>query len=212
MEDLFIAVEGPIGVGKTTLMQAIADAHGLRTQREIVGENPFLADFYVDIPRWAFQTEMFFLTSRYTQLRDLGEGASGVVADFHIAKNLVFARRTLGPVEHERLVRVYDVLVEGLPVPDVTVFLDAELPALRARIAGRGRGFEAPITDRYLLDLRDDYRDLHEELRAAGAATVLIDTTDLDVVRDDAARAEVLARVEACARTVRPTGTTQETR
>lgn len=203
LSDLFIAVEGPIGVGKTTLMRRLAETCGLRAEREIVGENPFLADFYADTPRWAFQTEMFFLTSRYTQLRDVAGNPRGVVADFHLRKNLVFARRTLSPAEHDRLVRVYDVLVEDLPMPDLTVFLDAELPVLRRRIAERGRDFETQIADDYLQGLREDYEQLAETMRAAGEAVVRIDVTDTDILGDETDFAAIRSRIEATAREAR---------
>lgn len=191
MEELFIAVEGPIGVGKTSLMHAMAEHWGLREQPEIVGENPFFADFYSDIQKWSFQTEMFFLTSRYTQLRDLIGRSAGVVSDYNIHKNLIFARRTLGPVELEKLYAVYDVLVDGLPQPDLTVILDAELPVLRERIERRGRETEHLITDQYLLDLREDYHDYAASLRERGLRAVQIDTTSMDFVQ----RPEDLGRI-----------------
>lgn len=200
MNDLFVALEGPIGVGKTTLMHRLAQTHGLRTEREIVVENPFLADFYEDIPRWAFQTEMFFLTSRYTQLRDLGERPRGVIADFHIVKNLIFARRTLGAEEHRRLDRVFGVLTEGLPAPDLTVILDAELPVLRGRIMRRGRDFEDAITDDYLLTLQADYREHAAHLQAAGEPVLLIDTSSLDIVAREDDYATIRSLIETAAR------------
>lgn len=197
MKDLFVAVEGPIGVGKTALMHLLAEARGMREEREIVSENPFFASFYADIERWAFQTEMFFLTSRYTQLRDLGPRPRGVVADYDIHKNLIFARRTLGPVELSRLERVYDVLTEGLARPDLTIFLDAPLPVLRARIAERDREGETLIRDRYLLDLRADYLAYREALVRSGSRALLIDTAGSDFVHDSADRAGILARIDA---------------
>lgn len=196
----FIAVEGPIGVGKTTLMQRLADVHGLRTEREVVAENPYLADFYDDIPRWALQTEMFFLASRTAQIAALGGDAHGVVADFHLDKSLLFARRTLAPRELDKLRRILAILTEGLPVPDLTVILDADLATLRRRIRARGRGFEEAIEDRYLLDLRDDYRAFGEHLSERGSAVLHVDTTHLDLVHDDGDFSAIRARIEDAAR------------
>src|SRR5690606_29145619 len=95
----FITVEGPIGVGKTTLSKAIAEAQRFHQLSEIVDENPFLNKFYDDIEEWSFQTEMFFLCNRYKQLSDIRKQFISerrpVVAYYHIFKNLIFARRTL---------------------------------------------------------------------------------------------------------------------
>lgn len=184
MENLFIAVEGPIGVGKTSLMQAMAARWGLREQPEIVAENPFFSEFYADIERWAFQTEMFFLTSRYTQLRDLGEHPGGVVSDYNIHKNLIFARRTLNEAELKKLCAVYDVLVDGLPQPDLTVVLDAELPVLRERIQRRARETEHLIEDLYLENLREDYQEYAASLAEKGHGVLSINTTNMDFVRN----------------------------
>lgn len=203
LSEAFVAIDGPIGAGKTTLMHRLARTDGLQTEREIVLENPFLADFYADADRWAFQTEMFFLTSRYTQLRDLGPEPRGVVSDFHIRKNLLFARRTLAPAEYARLAAVFDVLTTGLPVPDVLVLLDAELPVLRRRIAQRGRGFESAIEDEYLLGLREDYRELGARMREDGQAVIMIDTSDLDIVGSDEDYMALRAGIEDAAREAR---------
>ncbi|MCL6422765.1 deoxynucleoside kinase [Brachybacterium sp. JHP9] len=199
MKNLFVAVEGPIGVGKTSLMHRLAEQYGLREERELVAENPFFSSFYADIPRWAFQTEMFFLTSRYTQLRDLGQDARGVVADYHIHKNLIFARRTLGPAELDKLLRVYDVLTEGLIQPDLTIFLDAELPVLRERIALRAREEEVLIQDQYLENLRADYRDYYESLTRSGGNALFLDTTGTDFVHDEADFARILETIRTAA-------------
>ncbi|WP_233190629.1 deoxynucleoside kinase [Brachybacterium sp. UMB0905] len=199
VQEMFIAVEGPIGVGKTSLMHAVSERWGLREQPEIVGENPFFAEFYSDIQKWSFQTEMFFLTSRYTQLRDLRGRSAGVVSDYNIHKNLIFARRTLGPEELAKLEAVYDILVDGLPQPDLTVILDAQLPVLRRRIERRGRETEHLITDRYLLDLREDYHDYAASLREKGLRSVEIDTTTMDFVSRPADLESILETVRAAA-------------
>ena len=95
----FITVEGPIGIGKTSLSKAIADYYQFHLLKEIVDENPFLGKFYTNIEEWSFQTEMFFLCNRYKQLEDIDlkylQQSKPVVADYHIYKNLIFAKRTL---------------------------------------------------------------------------------------------------------------------
>ena len=103
----FITVEGPIGVGKTSLSKAIADANKFQLLKEIVDENPFLNKFYEDIEEWSFQTEMFFLCNRYKQLSDIQKkyiaNQEPVVADYHIFKNLIFAKRTLPAEEYDEI-------------------------------------------------------------------------------------------------------------
>ncbi len=103
----FIAVEGPIGVGKTSLANAIADHYQYHLLKEIVDENPFLSKFYENSKEWSFQTEMFFLCNRYKQLEDIQQhylaAHTPVVADYHIYKNMIFASRTLTASQYEQI-------------------------------------------------------------------------------------------------------------
>src|SRR5690606_31867921 len=112
----FITVEGPIGVGKTTLSKAIAEAQRFHQLSEIVDENPFLNKFYEDIEEWSFQTEMFFLCNRYKQLSDIQKKylskQQPVVADYHIFKNLIFARRSLPADEYAKYEEIYHILTK----------------------------------------------------------------------------------------------------
>src|SRR6478609_2613818 len=137
----FISVEGPIGVGKTSLAKEIAQAFQFEILKEIVDENPFLGKFYENIEEWSFQTEMFFLCNRYKQLEDTQEKLDlgiPVVADYHVFKNLIFARRTLPTHQLDKYVRIYDILTEEVPEPSVIVYIHASLPTLLKRINQRG--------------------------------------------------------------------------
>ncbi|TDL97949.1 deoxynucleoside kinase [Macrococcus brunensis] len=176
MMSLYIAIEGPIGVGKSSLTRMLSETLQMETLYEIVEENPFLSDFYEDINKWSFQTEMFFLCNRYKQINDLADRS--VISDYHILKNKVFARNTLNTTEYAMFEKIYDVMTEDLRRPDVTIFLTAELPVLKERIKKRDRDFEMSITDDYLLTLIKDYHDVYQSTTHA----LFIDTTDLDFV------------------------------
>lgn len=157
----FITVEGPIGVGKTSLAKAISAHMQLHLLKEIVDENPFLGKFYEDIDEWSFQTEMFFLCNRYKQLEDINikylNQRKPVVADYHIFKNLIFASRTLKDSQYDKYMQIYRILTQDMPVPNVIVYLTASLETLQTRIAMRGREFEKNMDPNYLLQLTKDY-------------------------------------------------------
>ncbi len=162
----FITVEGPIGVGKTSLSKAISDLFGYHLLKEIVDENPFLGKFYEDINEWSFQTEMFFLCNRYKQLTDIKnhilETGSPVVADYHILKNLIFAKRTLKPSEYEKYEAIYKILTADMPRPNMIIYLHASIDTLMNRIALRGREFEKMITRDYIEQLASDYHEFFQ--------------------------------------------------
>ena len=157
----FITVEGPIGVGKTSLSKAIAEHYHYHLLKEIVDENPFLGKFYEDIDEWSFQTEMFFLCNRYKQLSDINNhilaNQSPVVADYHIFKNLIFAKRTLKASEYDKYEAIYKILTADMPVPNMVVYLHASIDTLMERNAKRGREFEKMITREYMEQLAADY-------------------------------------------------------
>ncbi len=158
----FITVEGPIGVGKTSLAKAIADQYQFELLKEIVDENPFLNKFYEDIAEWSFQTEMFFLCNRYKQLSDIEKNYLSkdkpVAADYHIFKNLIFAKRTLNPTEYSKYEGIYQILTKDMPIPNMVIYLDASIDVLVDRIDLRGREFEKKISPAYLEQLSADYR------------------------------------------------------
>lgn len=157
----FITVEGPIGVGKTSLSKAISESLEYHLLKEIVDENPFLGKFYENIEEWSFQTEMFFLCNRYKQLTDIKEHILSknisVVADYNIFKNLIFAKRTLKESEYQKYEAIYNILTEDMPKPNMVIYLHASVDTLMKRIAMRGREFEKMISREYMEQLASDY-------------------------------------------------------
>ncbi|MBP2243357.1 deoxyguanosine kinase [Cytobacillus eiseniae] len=157
----FITVEGPIGVGKTSLAKAVAEQFQFALLKEIVDENPFLGKFYEDIEEWSFQTEMFFLCNRYKQLGDINNHFLAqnkpVVADYHILKNLIFAGRSLHANEYQKYLKIYEILINDMPKPNVVIYLHASLDTLLTRIKLRGREIEKNISPLYLEQLSIDY-------------------------------------------------------
>jgi deoxyguanosine kinase len=162
-ETPFITVEGPIGVGKTSLARAISKHFHFALLKEIVDENPFLGKFYESIEEWSFQTEMFFLCNRYKQLGDINthylSKSKAVIADYHIFKNLIFAQRTLDQEEYKKYFQIYQVLTKDMPKPNVIIYLHASLDTLLSRIRLRGRDIEKNISPLYLEQLSLDYEE-----------------------------------------------------
>ena len=185
MNKPFIAIEGPIGVGKSSLAHRLSKTFGCYEEKEIVDENPFLSDFYDDIEKWSFQTEMFFLCNRYKQIRDIESLNQGIVSDYHIHKNKIFAKNTLDAKEFDKFSRIFDILTEDIEMPNTIIFLDADLDVLKSRIAQRNRSFESQIEDDYLLTLKKDYLAYYESLKNDGANVIRIDTSQQDFVKND---------------------------
>lgn len=186
MNQPYIAIEGPIGVGKSSLAKRLSHTLQYHEAQEIVDENPFLSDFYEDISKWSFQTEMFFLCNRYKQVQDLAHYQTGIVSDYHIFKNKIFARQTLTDNEYHKFNRIYQILTEDLMMPNTVIFLDADLEVLKQRIAHRNRSFETQIEDEYLLNLKKAYQDFYTSLKEEGKVNVKrIDTTHIDFVNNE---------------------------
>ncbi|MGE8207762.1 deoxynucleoside kinase [Heyndrickxia sp. NPDC080065] len=170
MESLpFITVEGPIGIGKTSLAKAISEHFHYHLLKEIVDENPFLEKFYQNIDEWSFQLEMFFLCNRYKQLEDIKENflffKKPVVADYHIFKNLIFAKRTLKEEQYFKYLKIFQILTEGMPQPNLVIYLNASLDTVMERIKMRGREFEKNISSDYIKQLSVDYQKFMDDFK-----------------------------------------------
>ncbi|MDF2040237.1 deoxynucleoside kinase [Bacillus sp. CMF12] len=188
----FITVEGPIGVGKTSLAKAISEKFQYALLKEIVDENPFLGKFYENIEEWSFQTEMFFLCNRYKQLVDINNHYLAqnkpVVADYHIFKNLIFAQRTLNQNEYQKYLKIYDILTGDMPKPNVIIYLNASLETLLDRIELRGREIEKNISPLYLEQLSLDYETAMNEFERQhpDIPVIRFNGDQLDFVKNEA--------------------------
>ncbi len=155
-----IVVEGPIGVGKTTLTQRLAEEFGFDPLYEQPTENPFLERFYDNPEQFALQAQLYFLFQRVKQLRTLGQNdmfSKGVVSDFMLEKDPLFAELTLESDELELYREVFHALSPRVPVPDLVVYLQAGRDTLQRRISRRGITYEQKIHPDYLFSLSDAY-------------------------------------------------------
>ena len=194
----YIAVEGVIGVGKTTLVRLLASELRATGLLEVFEENPFLSDFYADRARYAFQTQIFFLLSRYRQQHQaipeaLARGP--LLSDYTFAKDSLFAHLNLSGDELTVYEKLHGALAEKIPTPDLVVYLRADLDVLMARIAARDRPYEREMDRSYIESLRLAYEGF---FAAYSQAPVLaIDTNNLNFVQDPAALTSVRQRILA---------------
>lgn len=160
---MYFAIEGVIGVGKTTLARLLQPAFNADLQLEVFEENPFLSSFYSDRARYAFQTQIFFLLSRYHQQRRniptlLAEGKN-LISDYTFEKDALFARINLKGDELEMYNRVHEALAEKISLPNLLVYLRAGTEVLMQRIAFRDRSYERQMETGYIDELNHAYDD-----------------------------------------------------
>jgi deoxyadenosine/deoxycytidine kinase len=193
----FIAVEGPIGVGKTSLAKKLADSLSADTVLEEVFENPFLERFYQDGESAALPAQMFFLFARARQIEGLRQSdlfATVRVSDYLFAKDRLFAELNLSPDE----LALYDQVVDSLrvdpPVPDLVIYLQASVDSLLDRIARRGIGFERAISRRYLERLTDAYaRYFHAY---DDGPLLIVNASQIDPISSDADYEQLFRQIE----------------
>lgn len=196
-----ITIAGNIGVGKSTLVGLLAEEWGWQPYYEIAEEHPYLTDYYGDRMRWGFHSQIWFLAQRYEQHQAIAEEVRPLCQDRSIYEDYeVFVKslRDQG-ILAERDFRTYQklffTLVRGIRPPTLLVYLRADLPTLRTRIGGRARGYEQEIPSVYLESLEQRYAEWLGSFRACPVLT--IETDELDLVGDAAARGAVLARIKA---------------
>ncbi len=181
----YIAVEGPIGVGKTSLVKLLADRLGARVVLEEFEDNPFLADFYRDPGRYAFQTQLFFLLKRYQQqqeLRQVDIFHKLLITDYMFVKDRLFASLNLSEKEMNLYDTVANLLERNVINPDLVIYLQADTDTLMRNIARRGRSFETNISWDYIDALNQVYTEYF--FRYQDTPLVIINTNNIDFVHN----------------------------
>jgi deoxyguanosine kinase len=182
---MYIAIEGVIGVGKTTLARRLQPAFHANLLLEVFEENPFLGKFYED--RYAFQTQMFFLLSRYHQQRrgvpEMSADRKDLISDYTFEKDALFAGINLNGDELEMYYRVHEALAEKMVIPDLIVYLRARTDTLMARIVQRDRTYERNMERDYIAELNQAYDDFFLKRHNHAAPVLVIDADPLDFVR-----------------------------
>ena len=181
----FISVEGIIGCGKTSLAKALASALGYKSLEERFADNPFLPKFYRNPKRYAFPLELSFLADRFKQINEDAEQLdlfqSGVVADYHISKSLVFAKNTLQEDEFPLFQQLYELMSRSANQPTLCIYLQQTPQRAQKNIKKRGRSYEQNIRLDYLTDLSKGYQE-HIPFLASNMKLVVVDVSDLDFV------------------------------
>jgi len=193
----FIAVEGPIGVGKTTLAKKLAESFKAELLLEGASENPFLEKFYQDAKSGALPAQLYSLFQRTRQLQELRQGdmfAPNHIADFLIDKDRLFARITLDPDELNLYEQVYANLTIDAPIPDLVIYLQAPADILLKRIRNRGVAMEYGITDDYLNRLSSAYTDFFHYYNAS--PLLIVNASDIDLVNNEQDYQQLLDRIE----------------
>lgn len=182
----YIAIEGNIGAGKTTLTNRIAEDFNAKTVLERFADNPFLPKFYKDQPRYAFPLEMSFLADRYQQLSDdisqFDLFRDFIVSDYHVFKSLIFAKVTLADDEYRLYRKLFDIIYKEMPRPDLYIYLYQDTERLLENIRKRGRAYEQEIPAEYLEKINKGYLDYIKS--QPGLNILVIDVSKLDFVKN----------------------------
>lgn len=203
MEHNFIAIEGNIGAGKTTLSRMVAEHYGAELLLEGFEDNAFLPKFYREPERYAFPLELSFLAERFHQLNAKGTGpslfANLTVSDYFLSKSMIFAKTNLGPDEYKLFRQLFDIMFESIPKPDLLIYLYAPVHKLLQNIRRRGRRYEQNIAPAYLNNLQQQYLDFLRK-QSAHMRIHLLDTSNIDFVRNRSDFESIVSIIETPAK------------
>jgi deoxyguanosine kinase len=194
----YIAVEGPIGVGKTSLAQMLAKELSARLLLEDADNNPFLPRFYAEPDKYAFPAQLYFLLTRYNQQRELLQRdlfEQATVADYLFAKDRIFANLNLAPDEIKLYEGVYKLVDAQMAKPDLVVYVRARVEVLGERLRKRNRDFERHISYEYLERVSSAYRDFffyYDE-----APLLVVDSSEIDFVGNPRDLADLIREIDA---------------
>lgn len=195
---MYFAIEGVIGVGKTTLARMLQEEFEAELVLEVFEENPFLSNFYSDRERYAFQTQIFFLLSRYHQQRrnisDRMTEAKALISDYTFEKDALFARINLKGDELEMYYRVQEALADKVSRPDLVVYLRASTDTLMHRIAMRDRPYERQMERAYIDQLNQSYEEFFMG-PARNLHVLVIESSEMDFVDNPADFQTILIRI-----------------
>ncbi|MEQ9105428.1 MAG: deoxynucleoside kinase [Rhodothermales bacterium] len=192
----YVVIEGVIGAGKTTLARELAERFNGRLVLEEFDENPFLERFYQDRPRWAFQTQLSFLASRFRQQQGISRGDlfhDVVVADYSFDKDRIFARTNLDGDELSLYETMFGIMQPRTPVPDLVVYLQSSTERLMVNIAERGRPYEANMERDYIAQLNDAYNAYFFHYTAS--PLLIVNATHIDFVKQSGDLDELIRQI-----------------
>jgi deoxyguanosine kinase len=191
----YVAIEGPIGVGKSTLVNLLAERFDAVKITEDV-DNPFLKDFYNDKPGSSFQTQIFFLLNRHQQQLELRQRdlfSDIVLSDYFFIKDKIFAHITLNDSELRVYKKLYDLLIEDIPMPDLVIYLQAETEVLIKRIKNRNRSLEKNMNKEYINEVNKAYNYFFFHYRMT--PLLVIDTTKINFIRNEKMLSDLVSQI-----------------
>ena len=197
----YIAIEGTIGAGKTTLATRISnDFNGKLVLEEFEGDkNPFLPKFYKEPEKYSFQLEMTFLALRYQQLKDklgaLDLFHDFIISDYYVAKSLIFSRNNLQEDEYQLFSRFFNIIFSDMPKPELLVYLYCDVERLQANIHKRGRSYEQEISDEYLANIQEGYLNFLNQ-QQSNMRILLLDTTRMDFVANESDYRRIIEAID----------------
>ncbi len=196
IDNRYIAIEGPIGVGKTSLSEKLSECFNAELILEKSNNNPFLKNFYLDKDRYSFQTQTFFLLNRYSQLLELAQRSlfhNGTICDYVFQKDMLFASLNLNKDEFSLYENFYDLLKPKIPAPDLVIFLQSGTDVLMNRIRKRSRDFEKNITFDYLEQVNRAYNNFF--FHYLESPLLVINTADIDFVENKKALDDLVQKI-----------------